>query len=221
MSPYRRRYGDISRLDRILEAEGDSPNRYKVSKQADVLMLFQLLTADELYVLLDRLGYPHDRRTIPRTIAYYLDRTCHGSTLSKVVHAWVLARSDRRKAWDYFLQALESDIADVQGGTTGEGIHLGAMAGTLDLLQRGFTGLETREDVLGFDPYLPDALAGMHFRMRYRRHTEMEVVINHDTLTVGGTAARSTILPVRVGGRDFRLDPRGSLQIPLRRHRGD
>ena len=55
--------------------------------------------ADELYGVLDRLGYPHDRRTIPRTIAYYLDRTRHGSTLSKVVHSWVLARADRHKAW--------------------------------------------------------------------------------------------------------------------------
>ena len=216
---YRHRYGDISRLDRILEAEGDSTNRYKLSKQADVLMLFQLLTADELYGLLDRLGYPHDRRTIPRTVEYYLERTAHGSTLSTVVHSWVLARGDRRRAWDYFLRALESDIADVQGGTTGEGIHLGAMAGTVDLLQRGFTGLETREDVLGFDPYLPDALHGMRFRMRYRRHTEMEVQIDHQTLAVGGTARRSMVLPLRVRDKEFRLDPRGSLEIPLGRRR--
>jgi hypothetical protein len=34
------RYGNIQRLDLILEAENDSANRYKVSKQADVLMLF-------------------------------------------------------------------------------------------------------------------------------------------------------------------------------------
>ena len=32
-------YGDIERLDRILEAEGDSPNRYQLTKQADVMML--------------------------------------------------------------------------------------------------------------------------------------------------------------------------------------
>lgn len=184
-------------------------------------MLFQLLTADELYGLLERLGYPHDRGTIPRTVAYYVDRTSHGSTLSKVVHSWVLARSDRRKAWDYLLEALESDIADVQGGTTGEGIHLGAMAGTVDLLERGFTGLETREDVLGFDPLLPDALQRMRFRLRYRRHTEIEVVIDHRTLTVGGTASRSTVLPVRVRDKEFRLDPRGTLEVPLRRRRAD
>ncbi|SFE86990.1 Trehalose and maltose hydrolase (possible phosphorylase) [Blastococcus tunisiensis] len=218
---YRARYGDISRLDRILEAEGDSTNRYKLSKQADVLMLFQLLTADELYALLDRLGYRHDRRTIPRTIAYYLERTSHGSTLSKVVHSWVLARADRRRAWDYFLEALESDIADVQGGTTGEGVHLGAMAGTVDLLERGFTGLETREDLLGFDPFLPDALRRMRFRLRYRRHTEIEVVIDHQTLTVGGTATRATVLPVRVRDKEFRLDPRGTLEVPLRHRRPD
>ena len=37
---YRKKYGNIARLDRILEAQGDTPNRYKVSKQADVCMLF-------------------------------------------------------------------------------------------------------------------------------------------------------------------------------------
>ncbi len=41
---YRAKYGDVQRLDRILEAEGDSVNRYKASKQADVLMLFYLLS---------------------------------------------------------------------------------------------------------------------------------------------------------------------------------
>ncbi len=33
---YRRRYGDIQRLDRILESEGTSANAFQVSKQADV-----------------------------------------------------------------------------------------------------------------------------------------------------------------------------------------
>ena len=51
---YRRRYGDIQRLDRILEAEGRSVDDYQASKQADVLMLFYLLSADELRELLAR-----------------------------------------------------------------------------------------------------------------------------------------------------------------------
>ncbi|MFU8817573.1 MAG: glycoside hydrolase family 65 protein, partial [Pseudomonadales bacterium] len=36
------KHRDVQRLDRILEAEGDSRNAYKASKQADVLMLFYL-----------------------------------------------------------------------------------------------------------------------------------------------------------------------------------
>ncbi|MDJ0498279.1 MAG: glycoside hydrolase family 65 protein, partial [Acidimicrobiia bacterium] len=142
---YAARYGDIQRLDRILEAEGDSPNRYKLSKQADVLMLFYLLSADELISIFEQLGYELDREAIQRNIDYYDKRTSHGSTLSRIVNAWVLARSDRKRSWEFFEGALLSDVTDIQGGTTPEGIHLGAMAGTVDLVQRGFTGLETRE----------------------------------------------------------------------------
>jgi len=41
-----------------------------------------------------------------------------------MVHAWVLARSKREISWHLFKQALESDVSDIQGGTTAEGIHL-------------------------------------------------------------------------------------------------
>lgn len=41
---YRARYGDIRRLDRIMEAEEDTVNRYQASKQADVLMLGYLFS---------------------------------------------------------------------------------------------------------------------------------------------------------------------------------
>ena len=37
---YRKKYEDIHRLDRILKAEGKSPDDYKLSKQADFLMSF-------------------------------------------------------------------------------------------------------------------------------------------------------------------------------------
>lgn len=78
--------------------------------------------------------------------------------LSRIVHSWALARTDRERSWEQFAHALESDVADVQGGTTAEGIHLGAMAGTVDLLQRGYAGLEARRDALWFDPALPKEL---------------------------------------------------------------
>lgn len=184
---YRERYGDLHRLDRILEAEGDSVNRYQASKQADALMLFYLLSAQELRAVLDRLGYALEAAAIPRTVDYYLGRTTHGSTLSAVVHAWVLARGHRQEALRYFLRALESDTADIQGGTTAEGIHLGAMTGTVDLVQRCFAGVETRDDVLWVDPHWPPQLGPLRLDIDYRGQGL--------TLDLAGSVVRVTAAP--------------------------
>lgn len=182
---YRTRYGNIQRLDLILEAEGDSANRYKVSKQADVLMLLYVFSADELRDLLARLGYALERETIPRNVDYYDRRSSHGSTLSRVVHAWVLARSDRQRAMTYFAEALQSDVSDIQQGTTAEGVHLGAMAGTVDLVQRVSTGIEITGDALRFNPELPEALGRLDMRIRYRGQT-LDLKLTRGALTVRG-----------------------------------
>lgn len=192
---YRARYGNIQRLDLILEAENDSTNRYKLSKQADVLMLFYLFSSEELVDLFTGLGYPFDPEVIPRTVAYYDARSSHGSTLSRVVHAWVLARSDRDRSTRYFAEALQSDVSDIQQGTTGEGVHLGAMAGTVDLLQRVATGLEVREGVLRFNPRLPAAVARLNMRIRYRGHS-LDLHLTRQTFTVRGR--EWGIAPIRI-----------------------
>jgi trehalose/maltose hydrolase-like predicted phosphorylase len=184
---YRQRYGNIQRLDRILEAEGRSVNGYQASKQPDVLMLFYLLSADELRDILGDLGYALEPEVIPRTIEYYLSRTSHGSTLSALVHAWVLARAHRDQSLEYFRLLLESDVADVQGGTTAEGIHLAAMAGSVDLLQRCFTGLETRGGVLRFNPQWPERLGTFTSRLRFRQH-DIIVRISSTLLRVSAVA---------------------------------
>jgi trehalose/maltose hydrolase-like predicted phosphorylase len=168
LEAYRSRYGDISRLDRILESEGLTTNQYTANKQADVLMLFYLLSEDTVIELLDRLGYDIDDGLFDRCVDYYEPRTVHGSTLSRVVHAWLHARRSPDVSWKLFVEAAFSDLDDVQGGTTKEGIHLGAMSGTLDLVQRAYTGLETQAEVLRLDPVIPDALVSLSFTIRYR-----------------------------------------------------
>jgi alpha,alpha-trehalase len=116
---YRKKYGNIQRLDRILEAEGDTPNRYKASKQADVLMLFYLFSAEEIQELFTGMGYDFDPETIPRNIDYYRQRSSHGSTLSNIVHSWVLARSDRPRSLELFHKALEREkVYDLKTGET-------------------------------------------------------------------------------------------------------
>ncbi|MDI2124789.1 glycoside hydrolase family 65 protein [Yinghuangia seranimata] len=211
---YRRRYGDIRRLDRILEAEGDSPNRYRVSKQADVLMLAYLFSPAELGRLFTRMDYAVDADTLDRTMRYYLRRTAHGSTLSSVVHAWVLARADRAASGRFLREALASDRYDVQGGTTPEGIHLGAMAGCLDLLSRGYPGLELREDTLVLDPVLPEGLGPLEFDIRYREHWGVRVHVSHRGTSVSLRPGQSTPVRVRIGDVERTVEAGTTWRVP-------
>ncbi|MGX1561086.1 glycoside hydrolase family 65 protein [Streptomyces sp. NPDC055506] len=193
---YRKRYDDIRRLDRILEAEGDTVNRYKASKQADVLMLGYLFSPAELQGLFARLGRPLDEDTWRRTVDYYLGRTSHGSTLSGLVHGWVLARCRRSDAWKFCQEALRGDIADLQGGTTGEGIHLGAMAGTLDFVQRGLPGLETRSGALWLDPVPLPELSSYGFSISYQGHWGIKLRLTHGQLEIA--VPPSDLMPIDI-----------------------
>ena len=214
---YRAKYGNIQRLDRILRAEGKDPNLYKVTKQADTVMLFFLFRDEELREVFGRLGYAYDAGTISRNVTYYDRRTSHGSTLSFVTHAGVLAAIDPESSWERFLVALRSDAEDIQGGTTKEGIHMGVMAGTLDLVQRSYAGTYISDGVLCFDPRLPNRLASLSFSMQFRE-TPIQLTLTHDRLTLalhaeGGSrsvrvAVRGDVRKLSVGDRTvFELSP--------------
>jgi alpha,alpha-trehalase len=177
-------------------------------------MLFYLLARPELQGLFERLGYEFDDDLAARNVAYYEARTVHGSTLSRVVHAWMNARLDRKKSWDLFTQALLSDVADVQGGTTGEGIHLGAMAGTIDLLQRCYTGLEARDDVLRLDPTLPEELGSLAFDIRYRGHI-VHLEFTPDSARARVDLAEGEPITIDVAGVMKVVDPGETMEVRL------
>ena len=200
---YRAKYGDIQRLDRILKAEGDTPDRYKLAKQADAVMLFFLFGDDELRRIFTRLGYEFPEDAARRTIEYYDRRTSHGSTLSYITHAGVLARFDPDSSWERFTVALRSDVRDIQGGTTREGIHMGVMAGTVDLVQRFYAGMRAEGGMLHLEPNLPGAIDGVSFTVIHLRSpltvtvTRDEVVIRHRDGVIDATPVR-----VRVAGEE-------------------
>jgi trehalose/maltose hydrolase-like predicted phosphorylase len=181
-------------------------------------MLFYLFSAEEISELFERLGYPFGYETIPRNIAYYAGRSAHGSTLSRVVYAWVLARSDRSRAIDFFAEALQSDVCDVQQGTTAEGVHLGAMAGTIDLVQRVSMGIEVRGDVLRLNPELPREIERLDMRIRYRGHS-LDLRLTHNLLTVRGRDGAAAPISLCINGktcefisgttREFRMNNEG------------
>ncbi|HEX5097712.1 MAG TPA: glycosyl hydrolase family 65 protein [Acidimicrobiia bacterium] len=214
---YRARYGNIQRLDRILESEGLSTNNYKLAKQADTLMLFYLFSEKELSQLIERLGYEYPPDFLRRHLEYYEPRTSHGSTLSQTVASFVFSRIDRERSWDLFREALQSDVTDSQGGTTAEGIHLGAMAGTVDLVQRCYTGIETRDDILRLDPVLPVELGSLSFDVRYRGHA-MHLEFTADYVRIKSEregAAVDVPMPVDVCGTIYEIIPGATLEVKL------
>ncbi|MDN3481244.1 beta-phosphoglucomutase family hydrolase [Arthrobacter sp. APC 3897] len=211
---YRRRYGNIERLDLILASEGDSTNDYKLSKQADVLMLLYVLGEEELVRLLRRMNYDVGPEQIRAMVDYYLSRTIHGSTLSRVAHASVLSASDPERAWDTFRDALDADLDDTQGGTTRTGVHLGAMAGTIDVVQRSFAGLRMESGDLVFTPRLPSGLRRVSFRVRYRG-VLLNIILERTVLRVSAAPGSLPPVRVRVGDVLIQLRPGRSVDIPL------
>ena len=213
---YRARYTSIARLDLILNAEGDSTNNYRLSKQADVLMLLYLLSAEELRELLETMGYELSPEAIVRTVDFYASRSTHGSTLSNVVHSWLEARRDREQSWAFLTRALDSDLGDTLGGSTHEGIHLGAMAGSVDMVVRCYTGLEIREDMLWLHPVLPKELAEVTFSINYREQP-IRLELTPGNLRLQLREGGATPIRVRIEGSEAVLAPGQTRDFPLGR----
>ncbi len=243
-------------------------NQYKISKQADVLMLNYVFSPAELQQLLERLGYPFEAISIAKSCQFYIPRTANQSTLSRVAHTWALCRVDRLLAakliplcslksaneaavkadlatpgqvkspgeqkpennsakaqatgeglpaqalpedadqpWNadevseqIFYEALGSDYFDVAArGTARTGIHMGAMAGTVDIVQRCFTGIVMRDDVLWIDPVVPKPLLRLSFKIKYRGQS---LSFDIDPEKVKVAAWHSSAKPINIGYND-------------------
>ena len=69
------------------------------------------------------------------------------------------------------------------------------MAGTIDLIQRCYLGIEMRANILHFDPVLPEGLGRVRVRVRYRRQV-LDVEVDRDVLKISSrlfTAGRITV----------------------------
>jgi trehalose/maltose hydrolase-like predicted phosphorylase len=89
------------------------------------------------------------------------------------------------------------------------------MAGTVDLAQRCYPGLETREGVLWLNPSLPEELAGLDFDVRYRGHWGINLHLTPTTLRVRLAASDAAPIRVAVNGEVAELQPGSTREFPL------
>ena len=181
---YRKQYGDISRLDRILKSEGKTPDAYQIAKQADTLMANFILNKQTGSDLIGEMGYTLPDGAFEQNLQYYLERTTHGSTLSRIVYAYLDRLAGHTNlSWRLYRQALFSDYYDIQGGTTAEGIHLGVMGATLDVAQRLYGGVNLLGSVPTVDPKLPKQWRSLDFKTRYQGN-QLQFNLTHNRITV-------------------------------------
>jgi len=212
---YRAEYDNIHRMDRILKAEGKSPDEYKVAKQADTLMIFYLLPFREIEDVFRRLKYPIDKNTLRKNYEYYIKRTSHGSTLSKVTHCYIAQILNKPKeAWERFIDVLESDVYDTQGGTTPEGIHVGVMGGSIDIVMRGFAGISLLEDRVVIDPKLPQKWRSLKLKFLYKG---IWVCLTISKLQISIQLQGQVTIPIEINSKLYYPLLGKVLKVPLRK----
>jgi trehalose/maltose hydrolase-like predicted phosphorylase len=216
---YQKKYDNIHRIDRILKAEGKSPDAYKASKQADVLLLFYILNEKELRKTFKQLGYKFSSNLLKNNYNYYFPRTSHGSTLSMVVHSYVCSLvNDKSKTKELFSATMKSDIYDTQGGTTREGIHAGVMGGSIDVFLRVFAGLNILEGKICLNPNLPKDWKSIKFQVRFK-NIWFKVLITSNTTRVKAELVQKTSLrrsidiPIMIQKKKYRLLSGKSLTV--------
>lgn len=201
------------RVDWMLEANGDTVDGYQVTKQADVLMLLYLLQPDDLTHIIRDMGYDMDTGRLWRTVDYYLARISHESSLSRVVCAGALAWLDRSLSWRFFEQSQCIDLTYANSASAEEGLHLGAMVGMLDVLQRHYLGLRVRGGRIVLSPAPPPELGAVRMTLQHLG-CALELDWDGASLHLRSDTANTRGLDVEHAGECRVLSPGGTMSVP-------
>jgi trehalose/maltose hydrolase-like predicted phosphorylase len=170
-------------------------------------MAFYNLEEDEIYSVLQKMGYTKDVNILSKNFDYYFARTSHGSTLSRIVHASLASRLGRAfPAWEQYMEALSSDYIDIQGGTTGEGIHAGVMGSTILYVIRSIAGIHFNHEKISLDPQLPASWKKVKFGFAFRKnYYTFEIFSDRIIIEINNPEDQSVELDF--AGRVLRINP--------------
>ena len=193
-SEYKNKYTNeqLQRLDRVLKAEGKKPDDYKIVKQPDTLMIFYVLSPEEIELTFRRLGYGHTLLCLDPTTAlrinydYYSPKTTSGSALTYTVHTKLANKLKRQSAQaKWFKQSISGDLFSQRSadGTVNEGVHVGVMSGTIDFLITDIVGMSISDDLVSFLPDLPPGCDTVQFK-RLVKGNIINVLVSRSTVSI-------------------------------------
>lgn len=159
----------------------DRLQRYRVLKQADVVLLMSLLPEDFT---------PEEQRA---AWDFYEPITLHDSTLSFGTHALFAARLGlMEKAYEYFDKSLYLDLEDIMRNTGREGVHFASFGATWQALVNGFGGVRLKDGGIAVTPNMPAGWTSLRFKFYYKGEligvtvtkTDVKATVNGKDLSV-------------------------------------
>ncbi|MDH7911926.1 glycoside hydrolase family 65 protein [Winogradskyella sp. SYSU M77433] len=114
---------------------------------------------------------------LERHFDFYEPFTVHESSLSPCVHSIQAAKLDRmEQAYTFYLRTSRLDLDDYNHEVH-EGLHITSMAGTWMSIVEGFGGMRIKDNMLTFEPRIPEQWEGYSFKVNFR-HQILRVIVN-------------------------------------------
>nr|WP_321221866.1 glycoside hydrolase family 65 protein [uncultured Psychroserpens sp.] len=105
---------------------------------------------------------------LERHFDFYEPFTVHESSLSPCVHSIQAAKLDRmEQAYEFYLRTSRLDLDDYNKEVE-EGLHITSMAGTWMSIVEGFGGMRVKNDMLSFEPKIPNEWKSYSFKINFR-----------------------------------------------------
>ena len=150
-----------------------------------------------------------------RNVDYYEKRIVRDSSLSACTQAVMCAEVGHLElAHDYAYEAALIDLRDLHHNTR-DGLHMASLAGAWLTLVAGFGGLRDDEGILSLDPQLPDGIARLRFRLRWR-DIRLTVDVNHTEVTYAVDDGSEQELIIRHAGEQLKLCTNSPTTVPVR-----
>ncbi len=150
----------------------DRLQRYRILKQADVILLMLLLP--QKFTLQEKIS----------AWKCYEPITTHDSSLSYGTHAEFAVKINRKEeAYSYLKKSVLLDLHNIMGNSEKEGIHFAALGSSWQAVVNGFAGVELIDGKLHINPPVLTKWKRLSLKLFYRQCL-LKIVISGNELSV-------------------------------------
>ena len=144
--------------------------RHQVCKQADLILILFILS------------HKFTKEELKANFDYYEPVTVHESSLSACIFSIVASEIGYKKeAYEFFMSSARLDLDDYQKNTKA-GIHMANLSGTWMCILNGFAGMRVHDNIISFNPYLPEGWDSYKFKVSYKGRI-IEVAVSNTGTT--------------------------------------